>query len=88
MTDARAVHPLRAGRQAVGMTRGELAVASGMNARMVEAVEMNETRPSRATSEAFERASPKAALARLDLVEDAVAAARLDAAADSSKVRA
>jgi transcriptional regulator with XRE-family HTH domain len=80
---------LRAARESVGMGRAELAVASGLSRRMVEAVERGECGASQATAAAFEKALLRAALARVDRIEDAIAAvARLDAAADSSEVRA
>lgn len=72
---------LRAAREAVGFTRGELAVACGISARMVEALEVGECGPSPATGERLERALLRAAPARLDRIEDAVSGvARLDAA--------
>jgi transcriptional regulator with XRE-family HTH domain len=76
---------LRAARESVGMTRGELAVASGVSSRMIKAVEIGEKRPSKRTMEAFERALLRAALAKIADVERAVAAcARLDATRDDS----
>jgi transcriptional regulator with XRE-family HTH domain len=88
---AGAVHPLRLARQAVGFTRAELALASGISARMVRAVETGEKRPSQRTGEAFEKALLRAALAKIADVEQAVAAcARLDQAAGhgNGRVRA
>jgi DNA-binding XRE family transcriptional regulator len=84
------LHPLRAAREAVGLTRAELAHRVGCSARTVEAIERWERRRSPAMDEAFERALLRAALAKIADVEQAVAAcARLDHATsdDGSGVR-
>ena len=75
-------HSLRIAREAVGLTRAELAQGAGCSARFVEAVERGECDASPAMWERCERALLRAALARVDRIEDAVAACtRLDRAA-------
>jgi predicted transcriptional regulator len=80
---------LQLARESVAVSRGELAIGAGVSVHTIESVEVGRRRATAATAERIERALLRHALARLDVLEDAVrAVAALDAATEAAPMEA